>query len=713
MNKDSPAIQDEFGRRPFAAQLARAISAPRHGSGGFVVALGGEWGSGKTTLLHWVKEELGKLDHAPVVLDFNPWRISGLDALIEAFLIELAAKLGAPLPGEDVAKGIDAGQRIVTYLGLLRHLRYLKYVPTLGFMGNAAEDVANYVDKATEAGNAFIKETQEAFGKSQGVEGAKSAVETALDEYGHSVVVILDDLDRLNREEIRTVFQLIKSIADFRHVTYLLAFDADQVARALDEGGDEAAGRRYLEKIVQAAFRIPPLFPWQANSHLDKQLQLVLQEIGRGLRPFEEALWERCIPLAAALCKQPRHIVRLSNHLRLSWAATSGAVNACDVLVFEALAQRLPGFARAIQEHPDEFTGGGFRDAYSGFAFDWGAWLGDEQRQERWRRHLPGKGTVDRQLAEEACSFLFPYASKSQDEDKTAHWRIADTNHLARLLQGCGLEGVPDAGEYSNLLNNPEQLSTELAWMDVEGWKIWLGHAHQYLPSELARPAELLDALAKIATKLFNEGLTDREVSHGLSRLFLEILFLQPVEMRFPLLQRLINQVSCSFSEEAVFYSAWPHGLLSIRKPNEYTRGEGPLLPDKEQALAAICSWKDRASTLSDQGLLIKEPELHSVLYRWTQLGEYENYPPVWEAVKRICANQEGLNRFISGFNESKPPSFSLVWDVDELLDLIRQHSGMEQSHEGYIAVLTSEPVRSHLQQLKSCGAQGQEASGG
>ncbi|MBK6741836.1 MAG: hypothetical protein IPG66_02230 [Hydrogenophilales bacterium] len=280
MHNDSPAIQDEFGRRPFAAQLARALSAPRHGSGGFVVALDGEWGSGKTTLLDWVKEELDKLDPAPVVLDFNPWRISGLDALIEAFLIELAARLDAPLPGEGVAKGTEAGQRIVDYLGLLRHLRYLKYVPTLGFVGNLAEDVADYADKAAEAGNAFIKGTREVFGKSQGIEGAKSAVEAALDEYGHSVVVILDDLDRLNREEIRTVFQLIKFIDDFRHVTYLLAFDDDQVARALDEGGDEAAGRRYLAKIVQAAFRIPPLFPWQANSHLDKQLRRVCRRSG-------------------------------------------------------------------------------------------------------------------------------------------------------------------------------------------------------------------------------------------------------------------------------------------------------------------------------------------------------------------------------------------------------------------------------------------------
>ncbi|TCJ12947.1 hypothetical protein EZJ19_12030 [Parasulfuritortus cantonensis] len=408
--------------------------------------------------------------------------------------------------------------------------------------------------------------------------------------------------------------------------------------------------------------------------------------------------------MAAALCKQPRHIVRLTNHLRLTWSATAKAVNACDVLVFEALAQRLPEFARAIQEHPDEFTGGRFKEAYSGFTFDWAATIGDEGRQDRWRRHLPAEGTVDRQLAEEACAFMFPYTNRVQAEDKTAHWRIADINHLARLLQGSGLEGIPDAGEFAALFNNPDRILDELKCMDAEGWKHWLNHARRYLPGKLPKPTELLDALSHFAAKLFDEAIADGEISHGFSRLFLEILFLQSEKDRFPLLQRLIDQVSCSFSEDAVFYSAWTHGLLSIRAPYEYSREEGPMLLDKEQALAIVALWKARASKLSAQNLLVKEPELHSVLYRWTQLGEHRDYRPVWRAVSRICADRDGLERFLSAFaghREREPSNFSLVWDVDDLLEHIKSHPDLGEIYASFIADLTSEPVRSHLQRLK------------
>ncbi|TCJ12946.1 hypothetical protein EZJ19_12025 [Parasulfuritortus cantonensis] len=258
MKHDTPATQDEFGRRSFATQLARALSAPRQGAGGFVVALDGAWGSGKTTLLNWIKEDLEISTPAPVVLEFNPWRISGLDALIETYLIELATRLETPIHGEAIAKGAEVGQRIVNYLGMLRHLRHLKYVPSLGFLGNIAEGAADYAEQAKTACDAFLKDTRETFGNNRGIEGAKSAIEAALDELDCGVVVILDDLDRLNREEIRTIFQLIKSTADFRHITYLLAFDAGQVARALDEEGNVADGMQYLEKIIQATFRIPP-----------------------------------------------------------------------------------------------------------------------------------------------------------------------------------------------------------------------------------------------------------------------------------------------------------------------------------------------------------------------------------------------------------------------------------------------------------------------
>ncbi|MDP2834740.1 MAG: P-loop NTPase fold protein [Pseudomonadota bacterium] len=701
MNNDAPGTHDAFNRRSFAQNLAHSVASPYHAAGGLVVAIDGAWGSGKSTLLGWVKEELQAIEPAPVVLDFNPWRISGLDALIETFLIELAARLDVSLPGKDAAKGIEAGKRIVDYLRLLRHLKHLKYVP--GLVGQIAGAVAGVAEQATKAGDELVADLRQSLEKSKGVEGAKAAVEQALDALGQSVVVILDDLDRLNREEIRTVFQLIKSVADFRHVTYLLAFDAGQVARALSETGDE--GSAYLEKIVQVSYRIPPMFPWQATRFADATLKQVLRDIERELLPFEAALWDEAIGLAAALAKHPRHIVRLSNHLRLSWQATKGAVNACDVLVFEAMAQAFPELARVVRENPDEFTGVRFSGAWSGADFDWGEWLGDEKLQERWKRHLP-EGIGQQQLAEKACTFLFPYTNKTRNEQASAHWRIADTEKLARLLQGCGLEDVPDAGDFHALFADPPAMQTTLAGLDAEGWKSWLRYATRYVPAiQMQNPEAVLSVLAQFSAQMDSEGLLDSHLNRRFINLILEILVTQPVTARPAVAMKLIESAPLFISAECLSSDGRSGRIWAQKLGEGYEPGDAPLVLDKALLSQAIGMWKNKAQQLYDQGLLIQQPKLHDVLFLWARLGERVDYGPVWAAVEHLCETREGLERFLSKYaNDALPSSideFGLVWDADALLARIQEYPDLASACPRFVADLTDENVREHLRKLR------------
>jgi predicted KAP-like P-loop ATPase len=70
------------------------------------------------------------------------------------------------------------------------------------------------------------------------------------------LLVIVVDIDRLSGDEVREVFRLIKSVADFPNVTYLLAFDREAVCR-MHEPMQGGTGEEYLEKIVQVPFELP------------------------------------------------------------------------------------------------------------------------------------------------------------------------------------------------------------------------------------------------------------------------------------------------------------------------------------------------------------------------------------------------------------------------------------------------------------------------
>lgn len=69
-------------------------------------------------------------------------------------------------------------------------------------------------------------------------------LEDALIQAEKKIIIVIDDIDRLANSQIRDVFQLVKQVADFPNVIYLLAMDREVVRRALmlaDESGCTAA----------------------------------------------------------------------------------------------------------------------------------------------------------------------------------------------------------------------------------------------------------------------------------------------------------------------------------------------------------------------------------------------------------------------------------------------------------------------------------------
>lgn len=52
-------------------------------------------------------------------------------------------------------------------------------------------------------------------------------------EWNVTFVVLIDELDRIEDGEIRAVAQLVKAVADFPQISYLLTYDRPRVVQAL------------------------------------------------------------------------------------------------------------------------------------------------------------------------------------------------------------------------------------------------------------------------------------------------------------------------------------------------------------------------------------------------------------------------------------------------------------------------------------------------
>lgn len=128
----------------------------------------------------------------------------------------------------------------------------------LGSIANEYAEVLTVIPKAGNAVATIVKNLTAKYAKSD-IDQLKNQFSRVISESSVRLVVIMDDIDRLDKSEIQTVFKLVKLLADFPNTTYILAFDDKRVAEALKEKyGSADAGRSFLEKIIQVPLSLPP-----------------------------------------------------------------------------------------------------------------------------------------------------------------------------------------------------------------------------------------------------------------------------------------------------------------------------------------------------------------------------------------------------------------------------------------------------------------------
>ncbi len=326
--------EDLFGHAPFANALAKSIGRECPVEG-LVVGLYGAWGSGKSSTLNFLEQRLREQaedeDDAPVVLHFNPWWFRGQEELLKAFFSLFE---GAVFRARSRARRLR--QKLASFGAVMGAA-----VSELGVPGGKA--LGKAVEKAA------------ASGELADVAKLKAELVVELRKIALKVVVVIDDIDRLAFDEIRLVLRLVKAVADFPNVTYVLSFDPDVVARALAAAHPDQ-GAQYIEKIVQVPFDLPIPSSEQLGAMLLRRLDAVLPESAKDafLGPRWGTVFTRAV---RPLLQTPRDVVRVCNAVGVTYPAVHGEVNAVDFVALEALRVLAPSVYRVVRDNSDQFTG--------------------------------------------------------------------------------------------------------------------------------------------------------------------------------------------------------------------------------------------------------------------------------------------------------------------------------------------------------------------
>lgn len=326
---------DKLNRSEFAIRLAKSVNSWKEEES-IVIGIYGEWGSGKTSVLNLMQEEFN-MKQDTILVPFNPWYFKDEEQLILQFFNKLITEVEKNFFGEKskLITNIKAYSQKITSVTLRMGVVNFSFKD---FLGNKEE--------------------------SNDIFSLKKIIEEQLEMENKRIVVLIDDIDRLDDKEIHSVFKLVKAIADFNYTTYILAFDEEIVARVLSTqySGKQTIdmGQSFLEKIIQVPLYLPPIDQIDIQNILYSEIKLVLEKNQISLSNADETrfqmIWEGSFgrfPLTI------RAVKRYQNSIVFSLPLIKEEVNIVDFLCIEGIRVFLPDIYKFIYKHSDAFLTAG------------------------------------------------------------------------------------------------------------------------------------------------------------------------------------------------------------------------------------------------------------------------------------------------------------------------------------------------------------------
>jgi hypothetical protein len=319
LNRADAAIQsienDLLERDTFAIDIANSIRN-WSSSESLVIGISGRWGEGKTSVLNMIKEALQEdiesLDdvnddkESPLrdsrrnkaegvqILEFQPWQFTGIEVIARSFFQDLGQKIGEADESDETE---ELGIKVQQLGNLLSQVGGVRPDGTLSWRAKVAFTILGALLLSTNGlpgilSSVFGFETAPIpswlstliliivglisftavlapwvnytanFLTEQSRIDEKTTSELRADivddlrERDCPLVVLIDDVDRLTIDEVKLLFQLVRSSASFPNVVYVMGLEVARMRERLD---DEGINKDYLEKIIQEVYDLPDI----------------------------------------------------------------------------------------------------------------------------------------------------------------------------------------------------------------------------------------------------------------------------------------------------------------------------------------------------------------------------------------------------------------------------------------------------------------------
>ena len=234
------AEEDHLARESYVRMLSTLIMSSPQTHDARYIGVYGAWGDGKTSvrflLEERIRDDYGK--KGSIMVEFSPWEYPEPIDVRMVFFERLATTV-AKCGYEELAKISSS---------LAKHFKLSR----LGRNVGPITDCVDWIWKLFSCA-------------SLSDEVLTATLRKLLGAMTQKIIVVVDDLDRLSKEETCRVIRFLKANGDLPNITYLILADENYLANAVaslvarSDKPDIECGREYLKKIIPLRCPLPSI----------------------------------------------------------------------------------------------------------------------------------------------------------------------------------------------------------------------------------------------------------------------------------------------------------------------------------------------------------------------------------------------------------------------------------------------------------------------
>lgn len=266
--------EDELGREKIVRHIAAIISGDIAGRHAMYLGIHGEWGAGKTSVMNLVRKKL-ELNRTIVFVDFSSWEHESKEDIPYVLFSRIARTVADRLD-------LRLAFNIFRYAVLLVPR---KLISIAGPFEWALELVVRLVNALMSA------------------DELREKISNRLEDLGAKIIVVADDMDRIDPDDMRTVFRVMRTSGDLSQFVYCFLISRqhliDGIARSFAGSGcggingeDRESAKEYIQKIIQLEIDLPPISVAVLENVFVKRMNDTLRGYGLPVLAFD-GMWPK------------------------------------------------------------------------------------------------------------------------------------------------------------------------------------------------------------------------------------------------------------------------------------------------------------------------------------------------------------------------------------------------------------------------------------